>query len=247
MEAMGPEPKRQRMEYNGHQRLPPQPPPPPQLQGHPSTLPPPHTYPPPQQPPPPPSPYDVSPHDPRSLPDPTGPHAYVQEHSGHNTPIREQRFHHDPNYSRRSSTSVARSPDGHHQYQAARSMSVATTAEGQHYPHQYSVDPAGQAAYPPHEAAPNGAVHHGLPTHPYDQAHAYPSSHPMEYAHSPVNAGPNSYGPLNPYAVQFGPGASRPLKKGNRATQVCRKTAARAGDLADKTGVRCLSHKKSKV
>ncbi|KAL6714688.1 hypothetical protein ACLMJK_008113 [Lecanora helva] len=223
MEAMAPEPKRQRTEYNGPMhRLPPQPPPPPpQLHGHPSNLPPPHTYAPPQQPPPPPSPYDMGPHDPRNLPDPTGPHAYVQEHSGHNTPIREQRFHHDPNYSRRSSTSAARSPDGHHQYQAPRSMSVVTSTEGQHYPPQYSVDPTGQPAYPPHEGAPNGAVNHGLPSHSYDQAHPYPSSHPLEYAQSPVNAGPSSYGALHPYQVQYGPGASRPLKKGNRATQAC--------------------------
>lgn len=216
---MGPEPKRQRVEYSGPQRLPPQPPPPSQSHSHISTLPPPHTYAPPQQPPPPPSPYDVGPHDQRSLPDPTGPHAYVQEHSGHNTPIRDQRFHPDPNYSRRSSASAVRSPDGHHQYPSARSMSVATTADGPHYPPQYAVDPGGQAGYSSHDAPPNGTAHHGLPTASYDQPHAYPPSQPMDYAHSPVNAGP--YGPpVNPYGVQFGQ-TSRPLKKGNRATQVC--------------------------
>ena len=238
MDGMGPEPKRQRMEYNGPQRLPPQPslPPP----SHPSTLPPPHTYPPPSQPPPPPSPYDTGPLDQRNLPDPTGPHAYVQEHSGHNTPIREQRFHPDPNFSRRSSASAARSPDGHHQYHPVRSMSVATAAEGQHYPPHYNADPSSQAGYPSHEATANGAIHHGLPpSHPYDQAHAYPSSHPMDYAHSPANAGPASYGPINPYAVSFGQGNSRPLKKGNRATQV-RSNGNRVlaiENSADSTGV----------
>ena len=218
MEGMGPEPKRQRMEYNGPQRLPPQPPPPPSSHGHPSTLPPPL----------PPSFYDPGAHDPRNLPDPS-PHAYVQEHSGHSTPIREPRYHPDPNYSRRNSSSAARSPDGPHQHQSARSMSVATTAEGQHYPSQYNVDAGSQPGYISHEATTNGTIHHGLPSHPYEQAHSYPSSHPMEYAHSPANTGPTSYGSLNPYAVQFGHGSSRPMKKGNRATQVCLKQLACPG------------------
>lgn len=220
MNGMGPEPKRQRMEYTGPQRHPPQPPPPPQSHSHSSTLPPPHTYPPPQQPPPPPSPYDVAPHDQRSLPDPTGPHAYVQEHSGHNTAIREQRFHPEPNYSRRSSASFARAPDGNHQYPPGRSMSVATPAEGQHYPSQYPVDPGGQSAYASHEP-PHGNLQHGLPTHPYDQAHSYPPSHSMEFSHSPVNTGPHGYPQLNQYAGQIGPPGYRPSRKGNRATQVC--------------------------
>ncbi len=234
------------MEYSGPQR---HPPPPPALQphGHPATLPPPHTYPPPSQPPPPPSPYDRSAHEQRNLPDPTGPHAYVQEHSGHNTPIHEQRFHSDLNYSRRSSASAARSPDGHHQYQPVRSMNVATATEGQHYAPQYSsMDPGGQPGYPPHEAASNGAVHHGLPTHTYEQGPAYPSSHGVEYAHSPVNAGPGSYSSINPYAVPFS-GASRPVKKGNRATQVRRRKVSGASDLTDSLGLRCLPHEKGKM
>lgn len=219
MDGMGPEPKRQRMEYMGSQRHPPQPPPLTHLHGHTSTLPLPHTYPPPQQPPPPPSPYDVPPHEQRSLPDPTGPHAYVQEHSGHSTPIREQRFHPEPNYSRRSSASIARSPDAHHHNAPGRSMSVVTTAEGQHYPSQYPTDPGGQSAYSSHDP-PNGSLHHGLPTHPYEQANAYPPSHAMEYAQSPVTAGPHGYTSIHPYAMQIGAPGSRPIKKGNRATQV---------------------------
>lgn len=96
-------------------------------------------------------------------------------------------------------------------------MSVATTADGQHYPSQYSVDSGGQATYSSQEA-PNGSLHHGLP---YEQAHVYPPSHTLEYAQSPVSAGPHGYPHINQYAVQFGPPGSRPLKKGNRATQVC--------------------------
>lgn len=235
---MGPEPKRQRLEYNGQpQRMPPQPPPPPQSNSNISTLPPPYTYPPAQQPPPPPSPYDVGPPDPRSLPDPTGPHAYVQEHSGHSTPIREQRFHPDPNYSRRSSASAARSPDGHHQYPPGRSMSVVTIAEGQHYPSQYPTDSGSQPGYPSQEQTSNGNVNHGLPTHPYDQPHAYAPSHPVDYGHSPVTAG-HPYGPtINPYGVSFGQQNVRPIKKGNRATQVRCKLLARTSIFADHSGL----------
>jgi hypothetical protein len=234
------------MEYIGLQRHPPQPPPLSQPHSHSSTLPLPHTYPPPQQPPPPPSPYDVAPHDQRSLPDPTGPHAYVQEHSGHNTPIREQRFHPEPSYSRRSSASVARSPDGHHQYASGRSMSVVTTAEGQHYPSQYQAEPGGQSAYLSHEP-PNGNSHHALPTHTYDQTHTYPLPHAMEFAHSPVSAGPHGYPQINQYAVQFGPPGSRPMKKGNRATQVCFEELLTKVRSTDWKGLRCLSHKKSEM
>ena len=207
MDGSGPEPKRQRLEYHK-----------PHPHAGPTTLPPPpHTYQPPQQPPPPPSPYDVGPHDNRNLPDPGGPnpHAYVQEHSGTSTP-RDQRFPPDPGYSRRSSANVVpRSPDGHHQYPPGRSLSVV---EGPHYPSQYPVEPSG---YPSHEPPQNGNVHHGgLPMHPYEQAHGYPPPHHIEYSQSPVTAGPPPYGGAN-YVGHFGQAGARPLKKGNRATQVC--------------------------
>ena len=240
MDGTVPEPKRQRLDYNGSQRLPAGPPAPPQSHSHPGTLPPPNTYPPPQQPPPPPSPYDVSPHDHRSLPDPPPP-AYVPEQSGHSTPIREQRFHPESNYSRRNSASaIARSPDGHHQYAPARSMSTAAAADG-HYPppqHQYPADPGGHIqAYPPHDAPSNGNIHHGLPMHPYDQAHGFPQPHPLEYTQSPVTAGPNPYGP-NPYAVPYGgQGGTRPIKKGNRATQVISLRSAIEKALTNLVGV----------
>ena len=205
MDGSGPELKRQRLDYRK-----------PHPHGHATTLPPPpHTYQPPQQPPPPPSPYDVGPQDNRNLPDPGGPnpHAYVQEHSGTSTP-RDQRFPPDPGYSRRSSTSVVpRSPDAHHQYSAGRSLSVA---EGPHYPSQYPVETSG---YPSHEPPPNGNLHHGgLPMHSYEQAHGYPPPHHIEYSQSPVTAGP-PYGGAN-YVGHFGQAGARPLKKGNRATQV---------------------------
>ena len=209
MDGSGPEPKRQRLEYHK-----------PHLHGHATTLPPPpHTYQPPQQPPPPPSPYDVGPPDNRNLPDPGGPnpHAYVQEHSGTSTP-RDQRFPPDPAYSRRSSaTVVPRSPDGHHPYAPGRTLSVG---EGPHYPSQYPIEPSG---YPSHEPPPNGNVHPaGLPMHPYEQAHGYPPPHHIEYSQSPVTAGPPPYGGGN-YVGHFGQAGARPLKKGNRATQVGRR------------------------
>ncbi len=243
MEALGPEPKRlKRGEYIGPQRLPQ--PPTSQSYNHTGVLPPPHTYPPPQPPPPPPSPYDVGPHE-RSLPDPT-PHAYVQEHSGHSTPVRDQRFHPEPNYSRRSSASAARSPDGHHQYPSGRSMSSATPADSQHYPappHQYPPDFGGHlSGYPSHEAPPNGNIHHGLPMHPYDQAHGFPPhGHPLDYNHSPVTAGPPPYGAVN-YGTSFGQAGSRPLKKGNRATQVYSISPSGKDALTKLLGVWCLPY-----
>ena len=101
-------------------------------------------------------------------------------------------------------------------------MSVATTAEGQPYPPQYAVDPGGSSGYPPHEASVNGTINHGLPAHPYEHPPVYPPAHPGDYGHSPITAG-HPYGtPINPYAVSFAQANSRPIKKGNRATQVCR-------------------------
>ena len=226
MDGIGPEPKRQRLEHNGPRALPPQPAIS-QPYSHPGTLPTPQhtTYPPPHQPPPPPSPYDLGPHEQRSLPDPT-PHAYVQEHSGHNTPVRERGFHQDP-YSRRSSASATaplRSPDGPHQYPPPRSMSTALPAEGQHYAppsHQYPSEPGGHLpGYPTQETPPNGTVHHGLPIHTYPQHPYPPHEHQIDYNHPPAANGPPSYGSVN-YGNPFSQGASRPLKKGNRATQAC--------------------------
>lgn len=103
-------------------------------------------------------------------------------------------------------------------------MSSATAAEGQHFPppqqHPYPADPGGHVpAFPPQDTPQNGSIHHGLPMHPYDPAHGYPQPHPLEYTHSPVTAGPNPYGAVG-YGVSYGQAGTRPLKKGNRATQV---------------------------
>ena len=99
-------------------------------------------------------------------------------------------------------------------------MSIVTTGDGQHYPPQYPMDPAGPVpGYPPPDPHLNGNVHHGLPMHPHEQpGHPMAPGYGHEYAQSPVNAGPHPYGGM-PYGAHLGQQGMRP-KKGNRATQV---------------------------
>ena len=196
MEGIGPEPKRQRLEYNGSRVLPPQPPPPPQSHSHSnSTSSPPHSYPPQQQTPPPPaSLHEVAPHDQRSLPNPTPP-AYVQEHSSHSIPMRP--------------------PPQQHQYPA---------------------DPGGHIPYASHDPPPNGSIHH-------DQAHGFPQPY-FEYTY--LTAGPNSCGSVG-YGVSYSQAGTRPLKKGNRATQVHYIRDHARKQLTELAGLRRLSYEESKM
>ncbi|KAI4089929.1 MAG: hypothetical protein LQ348_003988 [Seirophora lacunosa] len=132
------------------------------------------------------------------VPEPT-PHQYVQAaHSGHSTPLRDQRpYPSEPSsYPRRGSASGAtRSPDDYG-YPAGRPLNIATTTEGPHYPAQhYPVDHGGAPPYHPHEGHINGTTNHGLPAPNYsDQGHPPLSAHPHDYSHSPVSANPH-YGP----------------------------------------------------
>ncbi|KAL9614805.1 MAG: hypothetical protein Q9167_000715 [Letrouitia subvulpina] len=185
-----------------------------------------HTLPPPNPPPPsahyiPQSPYhDASSHELRSLPEPT-PHAYVQAHSGHSTPIREQRpFPADVNYSRRGSASrPTRSPDEYQQYQPTRALSIATSTDRQHYPQQHPIDHAGHSAYAPHDTPMNGNAHHGLPMLSYnDQSHNPSQGHPAEYSQSPVSTMPHSYG-NSLLSAQSNYQNMQQKKKGTRAQQ----------------------------
>lgn len=186
-----------------------------------------HTLPPPNPPPPsapyiPQSPYhDASSHELRSLPEPT-PHAYVQAHSGHSTPIREQRsFPSDVTYSRRGSASRPnRSPDEYQQYPPTRALSIATSTDRQHYPQQHPVDHAGHSAYTPHDTPMNGNAHHGLPMLSYnDQNHTPSQGHPAEYSQSPVSTMPHSYG-SSLLSAQSTFQNMQQKKKGTRAQQV---------------------------
>jgi len=221
MEGPGPDVKRPRHYYEP-QRMPSQHhhPPPPIATSHsnPGILPAPSTYPPPsqQQPPLPSSYHDVT-HDSRNLPDP---HSYVQQHSDHSTP-RDSRFQQtDLIFSRRGSAAGPRSPDEYHQFPPPRSMSVATTGDGQNYPAQYPAESSGHSAvYPPQDPHINGNVHHGLPMHGYSETgNPLSQGHHVDYSQSPVTAGPHPYGAMQ-YGNSMGQAGMRP-KKGNRATQV---------------------------
>ncbi|KAL8799630.1 MAG: hypothetical protein Q9200_007491 [Gallowayella weberi] len=130
------------------------------------------------------------------VPEPT-PHQYVQAaHSGHSTPLRDQRpYPSEPSsYSRRGSASgPTRSPDDY-AYPSGRPLTVATTNDGQHYPPQhYPVDHAPGPPYHPHDGHINGHTNHGLPMPHYnDQNHGLPSAHPHDYGQSPVSANPHA-------------------------------------------------------
>ncbi|KAL8782601.1 MAG: hypothetical protein Q9213_005233 [Squamulea squamosa] len=158
------------------------------------------------------------------VPEPT-PHQYVQAaHSGHSTPLREQRpYPSEPSsYSRRGSASGStRSPDDY-AYPSGRPLSIATTSEGQHYPPQhYPIDHGGGPPYHPHDG-PNGAANHGLPMPHYnDQAHGPPSAHQHDYSHSPVSGHPHAYGPsvLGAQAQYQNMQREKVRNKGHRAQQ----------------------------
>ncbi|KAL8736900.1 MAG: hypothetical protein Q9181_002218 [Wetmoreana brouardii] len=182
-----------------------------------------HTLPPPQPPP-------YSDNELRNLPvpEPT-PHQYVQAaHSGHSTPLRDQRSYpsEPPSYSRRGSASgPTRSPDDY-TYPSGRPLSIATNNEGQHYPPQhYPVDHAsGPPYHPAHEGLLNGSTNHGLPIPNYhEQAHLPPSAHPHDYSQSPVNAHPHSYGPsgFSGQATYHNMQRDKIRGKGHRAQQAC--------------------------
>ncbi|KAL9635607.1 MAG: hypothetical protein Q9204_002569 [Flavoplaca sp. TL-2023a] len=161
-------------------------------------------------------------------PEPT-PHQYVQAaHSGHSTPLRDQRsYPSEPsNYSRRGSASGPnRSPDDY-VYPSGRPLSIATSSEGQHYPPQhYPVDHGGGPPYHPHDG-PNGAPNHGLPMPHYnDPAHGPPSAHPHDYNQTPVSGHPHSYGPSTLGAqtqAQYQNMQREKMRtKGHRAQQAC--------------------------
>ncbi|KAL8832185.1 MAG: hypothetical protein Q9170_004983 [Blastenia crenularia] len=169
------------------------------------------------------SPY--SDHELRNLPvpEPT-PHQYVQAaHSGHSTPLRDQRsYPSEPSsYSRRGSASgPTRSPD-EYGYPPGRPLSIATTSEAPHYPQHYPVDHGPGPPYHPHDGPINGTTNHGLPLPNYhDQAHP----HPQEYAQSPVSANPH-YGPSVMTAAQAAHYQNlqrdKVRSKGHRAQQAC--------------------------
>ncbi|KAL8681305.1 MAG: hypothetical protein Q9186_002569 [Xanthomendoza sp. 1 TL-2023] len=166
------------------------------------------------------------------VPEPT-PHQYVQAaHSGHSTPLRDQRpYPSEPSsYSRRGSASgPTRSPDDY-AYPSARPLSVTTTNEGHHYPPQqhYAVDHAAGPPYHPHDGHINGHTNHALPMPHYnDQNHGPPSAHPHDYGQSPVSANPHSYGPqtLGPQATYQTMQRDKIRNKGHRATQILDKLA----------------------
>lgn len=163
------------------------------------------------------------------VPEPT-PHQYVQAaHSGHTTPLRDQRpYPSEPSsYSRRGSASGAtRSPD-EYGYPSGRPLSIATTSEGPHYPpQQYAVDHGGGPPYHPHDGPVNGATNHGLPMSNYhDQAHPPLSAHPQDYNPSPVSAN-SHYGPpvmrmdAHQAAAYQNMQRDKVRQKGHRAQQV---------------------------
>ena len=181
------------------------------------------------------SPYhDAASHELRNLPEPT-PHAYVQAHSGHSTPIRDQRpFPSDTSYSRRGSASGStRSPDEYQQYPSSRSLSIAASNERQHYSQQYPLDHAGHQAYTSHDPPMNGNTHHGLPmpTSYGDQNHTPTQGHPIEYGQSPVNAMQHPYGgPLLSVQSSY---QNMQKKKGTRAQQVCTPIISKVPVLAN--------------
>ena len=159
------------------------------------------------------------------VPEPT-PHQYVQAaHSGHSTPLRDQRpYPSEPSsYSRRGSASgPTRSPDDYG-YPPGRPLSIATSSEAQHYPPQHYPVEHGGPSYHPHEGPINGGANHGLPMPNYnDQAHLPPSAHPQDYNQSPVSANPH-YGPsvLSAQAAHYqNMQRDRVRQKGHRAQQV---------------------------
>ncbi|KAI4239086.1 MAG: hypothetical protein LQ349_000630 [Xanthoria aureola] len=162
------------------------------------------------------------------VPEPT-PHQYVQAaHSGHSTPLRDQRpYPSEPSsYSRRGSASGPnRSPDDY-VYSSGRPLSIATTSESQHYPPQhYPVDHGGGQPYHPHDA-PNGTSNHGLPMPQYNEsAHGPPSAHPHDYSQSPVSGHPHPYGPsalgAQAQAQYQNMQREKIRSKGHRAQQAC--------------------------
>lgn len=161
------------------------------------------------------------------VPEPT-PHQYVQAaHSGHSTPIRDQRsYPSEPSgYPRRGSASGAtRSPD-EYGYPPGRPLSIATTADGPHYHSQhYPVDHGGGGPpYHPHDGPVNGATNHGLPMSNYnDQTHHSTSAHPQDYGQSPVSANPH-YGSVmsaHQAAAYQNMQRDKVRQKGHRAQQV---------------------------
>ena len=172
--------------------------------------------------PPPPSPYyDPGSHDhDRALPHPShasSAHPSYTPHSGHNTPVREQRHYApDTGYSRRGSASATtRSPDASYQpYSSGRHISGT---DG-HYSSSYASDSANHAVgYPNSDGTMNGQTH-GLPMPTYpEQPHAS-SGRPSDYGHSPVNVAPPGY-PVSPFGGATGYQNMR-VRKGQRATQV---------------------------
>ncbi|KAL8772140.1 MAG: hypothetical protein Q9209_002575 [Squamulea sp. 1 TL-2023] len=182
------------------------------------------------------------------VPEPT-PHQYVQAaHSGHSTPLRDQRpYPSEPSgYSRRGSASgPTRSPDDY-VYPSGRPLSIATTSEGQHYPPQhYPVDHGGGPPYHPHDGL-NGATNHGLPMPHYsDQVHGPPSAHHHDYSHSPVSGHPHPYGPsalgAQAQAQYQNMQREKVRSKGHRAQQVFFTWPPRRYFVANITGLRRLA------
>ncbi|KAL8786662.1 MAG: hypothetical protein Q9195_008116 [Heterodermia aff. obscurata] len=166
----------------------------------------------------------------RALPHPSSAHPGYTPHSGHSTPVREQRqYAPDSNYTRRGSASAAKeSPEGsYQQYSGGRPLS---TADG-HYHSSYASDSANHAVgYPNNDGTMNGHTH-GLPMPTYPEATPGPSGRPPEYDHSPVSLAQSGYPgsaygtPSSSYTMQ------QRMRKGNRATQacdVCRQRKAKA-------------------
>ena len=182
------------------------------------TLPPRNSYPPGANPTPPSPYYEAGPHEhDRALPPPSAHQSYTS-HSGHNTPVRDQRHYApDPAYSRRGSASATtRSPEStYQQYPSGRPVN---SSEG-HYASSYPSDSANHAVgYPNTDGTMNGHQH-GLPMPTYPETTPVSVGRPPEYGHSPVNVPPSGY-PGTPYSAQANYQTLQRMRKGNRATQV---------------------------
>lgn len=156
----------------------------------------------------------------RALPHPSSAHPGYTPHSGHSTPVREQRHYApDPSYSRRGSASATtRSPDGsYQQYPSGRPLNGA---DGNY--HSYASDSANHAVgYPNTDGTMNGHTH-GLPMPTYPESSPAPTGRPTDYGQSPVNVAPPGY-PSSAYGTPTSYQnlqTIQRLRKGNRATQV---------------------------
>lgn len=184
----------------------------------PHTLPPRNSYP--SGPPPPPASqyYETALEHDRALPHPSSAHPGYTPHSGHSTPVREQRqYAPDSNYTGRGSASAAKeSPEGsYQQYPGGRPLN---SADG-HYHSSYASDSANHAVgYPNNDGTMNGHTH-GLPMPTYSEVTPGSSGRPPEYDHSPVNLAQSGY-PGSAYGTPSSSYNVQRMRKGNRATQV---------------------------